>query len=64
MKNKVKRTVLMILVAIILFSAAMVIPGLQNSKWKDFMQGGAFGLMLAGVISIITLTIDYLKTDK
>jgi hypothetical protein len=63
-KNKVKRTVLMLLVAVILFSATMVIPALHYSKWKDIVQGGALGLTLAGIISIITLIIDYLRESK
>jgi hypothetical protein len=63
-KNKVKRTILMLLVAVILFSASMVIPALQHSKWKDLVQGGALGLTLAGIISIITLIIDYLRESK
>jgi len=63
-KNKVKRTVLMLLVAVILFSASMVIPALHYSKWRDIVQGGALGLTLAGTISIITLIIDYLRESK
>jgi hypothetical protein len=54
----------MLLVAVILFSASMVIPALQHSKWKDLIQGGALGLTLAGIISIITLIIDYLRESK
>jgi uncharacterized membrane protein len=64
MKNKVKRTVLMLLVAVILFSASMVIPALHYSKWKDIVQGGALGLTIAGIISIITLILDYLRESK
>jgi hypothetical protein len=64
MKNKVKRTILLLLVAVILFSASMVVPALHASKWKDFMQGAALGLMLAGIISIITVLIDYVKSGK
>jgi len=63
-KNKVKRTVLMLLVAVILFSASMVIPALHYSKWKDLVQGAALGLTLAGIISIITLILDYLRESK
>ncbi|WP_295720675.1 hypothetical protein [Mucilaginibacter sp.] len=62
--NKVKRTILMLLVAVILFSASMAIPVLQGSKWKVFMQGGATGLTMAGIVSIITLLIDYMKESK
>jgi len=64
MKNKVRRTVLMLLVAVILFSAAMAIPALYHSKWKDLVQGAALGLTIAGIISIITLIIDYLRETK
>ncbi|MDB5154005.1 MAG: hypothetical protein JWR54_2756, partial [Mucilaginibacter sp.] len=41
-----------------------VVPALHASKWKDFMQGAALGLMLAGIISIITVLIDYVKSGK
>jgi len=54
----------MLLVAVILFSASMVIPALHNSKWKDLVQGGALGLTLAGIISIVTLILDYLRESK
>jgi hypothetical protein len=62
--NKVKRTILMLLVAVILFSATMVIPALQGSNWKVYMQGGATGLTMAAIVSIITLIIDYLKESR
>jgi len=64
MKNKVKRTILLLLIAVILFSASVVVPALHASKWKDLVQGAALGLMLAGIISIITLLVDYLKENK
>lgn len=54
----------MLLVAVILFSASMVISVLQDSRWKVFMQGGATGLIMAAIVSIITLLIDYLKESK
>lgn len=54
----------MLLVAVILFSATMVIPALQNTKLKVYMQGGATGLTMAGIVSIITLIIDYWKDSK
>lgn len=54
----------MLLVAVILFSAAMAIPALHNSKWKDIVQGAALGLTIAGIISVITLIIDYLRESK
>lgn len=64
MKNKVKRTILLMLVAVILFSAPMAVPHLFTSNWKNLMQGAAFGLMLTAIISIITALIDYLKSDS
>lgn len=54
----------MLLVAVIVFSATMVIPALQDSKWKVYLQGGATGLTMAGIVSIITLIIDYLKDSR
>ncbi|MGZ3757800.1 MAG: hypothetical protein ACXVAY_06005 [Mucilaginibacter sp.] len=53
MKNNVKRSVYLILLAIILFSASMSIPALYNSRWKDATQGGAAGLFIAGVMTIV-----------
>ena len=64
MKNKVRRTVLMLLIAVILFSASMAVPALFHSGWKDLVQGAALGLTIAGIISIITLVIDYLRETK
>lgn len=64
MKNKVKRTILLLLVAVILFSATMVVPALHASVWKEWMQGAALGLMLAGIISIISTLVDYLKLNN
>ncbi|WPU93993.1 hypothetical protein SNE25_00445 [Mucilaginibacter sabulilitoris] len=54
----------MLLIAVLLFSASMAIPALHTSKWKDLIQGAALGLTLAGIISIITLIIDYLRETK
>ncbi|MDB5133439.1 MAG: hypothetical protein JWP37_42 [Mucilaginibacter sp.] len=54
----------MILVAVILFSASMVVPVFRDSKWKDWMQGAAIGLMFAGIISVISALVDYLKLNK
>jgi hypothetical protein len=62
--NKVKRTILMLLVAVIVFSATMVIPALRDSKWKVYLQGGATGLTMAAIVSIITLIIDNLKDSR
>jgi hypothetical protein len=63
MKNKVKRTILLFLVAVILFSASMATP-IYTSTFKDLMQGAALGLMLAGIISVITVLIKYQKAGK
>lgn len=54
----------MLLIAVILFSASMAIPALFHSGWKDLVQGAALGLTIAGIISIITLVIDYLRETK
>ncbi|HEY0244482.1 MAG TPA: hypothetical protein VGC01_02885 [Mucilaginibacter sp.] len=64
MKIKVRRTVLLILLGVILFSAAMAIPALYHSKWKDLMQGGAVGLLIAGSISIVKILLEYKKGTK
>lgn len=53
MNKDVKRTVYLILLSIILFSASMSIPMLYNSKWKDAAQGGAAGLFIAGVLGAV-----------
>jgi hypothetical protein len=64
MKNKLKRTVLLILLGIILFSASMAFPVIYNSKFKDLAQGGAVGLMIAGFITAIKTLIDERKATK
>jgi len=64
MKTKVRRTIVMIIFAVILFSASMVLPAVQNSQFKQIMQGAGIGLMLAAVISSITALIEYFKSDK
>ncbi len=64
MKKKVKRIIYMILIAVILFSASMSIPMLYNSKWRDFVQGAAIGLMLAACVIIIATIIDHFKESK
>lgn len=62
MNRQVKRTVYMILIAVILFSATMAIPAIHHSKMKDVLQGGAIGLMFAGIISFgIVLYERYFK---
>ncbi|HEY9196585.1 MAG TPA: hypothetical protein VIM77_09980 [Mucilaginibacter sp.] len=62
--NKVKRTILMLLVSVILFSVTMVVPAFQGSQWKVYVQGAATGLIMAAIVSIITLIIDNLKEAK
>ena len=64
MKSKVRRTILMIIIAVILFSASMAIPALQGSQYKEWVQGAAIGLMLAAIISSITALLDYMKANK
>ena len=64
MKSKVKRTILLLLVAVVLFSATMVDPTIHASKFKDIMQGAALGLMFAAIIIIISTLVEYLKVNK
>jgi hypothetical protein len=64
MKSKVRRTILLILIAIILFSASMAIPALQGSQYKELVMGAGIGLMFAAVISSISAIVEYLKTNK
>ncbi|HEY4194088.1 MAG TPA: hypothetical protein VGM63_01025 [Mucilaginibacter sp.] len=64
MKKKVKRIIYMILIAVILFSASMSIPMLYNSKWRDWVQGAAIGLMLAACVIIIATIVDHFKESK
>ncbi len=53
MKKDAKRSIYLILLAIILFSASMSVPLLYNSRWKEPVQGGAAGLFIAGALSAI-----------
>jgi len=48
---------MLFLLGIILFSASMAIPALYNSKWRDPMQGGAAGLMVAAILSIVPIIL-------
>ena len=64
MRGKVKRVILILLIAIILFSAAMALPALQGTQYKELVQGAAIGLMFAAIIIIITTLVEYLKTNK
>jgi hypothetical protein len=63
-KNKVKRTIILLSAALILFLVTTLVPALQNSKWKVILQGAATGLVMAVVVVLITLLIDYLKENK
>ena len=63
MKSKVRRTILLILIAVILFSAAMAIPALQGSQFKQLVMGAGIGLMLAAVISSISAIVNYFKAN-
>lgn len=64
MKSKVRRTILLMLIAVILFSASMAIPALQGSQFKQLVMGAGIGLMLAAVISSISAIVEYLKANK
>ncbi|MFA6084392.1 hypothetical protein [Mucilaginibacter sp.] len=64
MKSQVKRTVYMIVIAVMLFSASMAIPLIYHSKAREYFQGAAFGFMLAGIISIVILLLDMIKKNK
>ena len=64
MKKQVKRTVYMIVIAVMLFSASMAIPLVYHSKAREYFQGAAVGLMLAGLISIVMVLIEFIKENK
>jgi len=64
MKKDAKRSVYLILLAIILFSASMSVPLLYNSRWKEPVQGGAAGLFIAGVLGAIAGIIRARKETK
>jgi hypothetical protein len=64
MKSKVKRTILILLIAIILFSASMALPALQGSQYKELVQGAAIGLMIAAIVIIISTLVEYLRMNK
>lgn len=51
MKKEVKRGIYMVLLAVILFSAAMSVPALVNSQWGDIAQGASIGLLVAAGIT-------------
>ena len=64
MYGKIKRIVLLLLAAVILFSAPMAAPNYFSPAWKNGMQGAALGLMLAGIVIIIGTLIDFYKSDN
>ncbi len=64
MKNKAKRSLYLLLVAVGFLSVSILIPALQQSKFKEWLEGAGFGLMVAATISIITLVIDAANTAK
>lgn len=64
MNKQFKRTVLMILGAVMLFAGSMVIPVGYNPEIKGFLQGAALGFMIAAFISIILLLLGIIKDNK
>jgi hypothetical protein len=64
MKSQVKRTVYMIVIAVMLFSASMAIPVIYHTKAREYFQGAALGFMLAGIISIVIILLDYFKENR
>lgn len=54
----------MVLLGVILFSASMVFPAVYNSKYRDLMQGGAVGLMVAGSVIAIKTLIEERKSAR
>ncbi|AYL97902.1 hypothetical protein [Mucilaginibacter celer] len=64
MKNKAKRSVYLLLIGIILFSAGMAIPSAPADKWDDIMRGAGAGLSIAGFIGLFTWLIDVVKENK
>jgi hypothetical protein len=64
MKNKVKRTIYLLLVAVILFSFSMVVKAEPGSIWVDLLRGASLGLALAGTISCIMIIVEYLRSNK
>jgi hypothetical protein len=64
MKNKVKRTIYLLLIAIILFSITMVVKAEPGAMWVDLLRGASLGLALAGTISCVLLIIEIYKSDK
>jgi hypothetical protein len=55
MNPAIKRTVYLAILAVMVYSASMSIPLLYNSQWRDAAQGGAAGLMIAAIFSILPI---------
>ncbi|TSD64008.1 hypothetical protein FFF34_015720 [Inquilinus sp. KBS0705] len=55
MKNQVTRTILLLVIAGILFTIGQLYATPANAKWMDFMRGAAAGFGLAGCISFLIL---------
>jgi hypothetical protein len=64
MKNKAKRSVYLLLIGIILFSAGMAIPSGPSEKWDDYARGAGAGLFIAGFIGLVTWLIDVVKENR
>jgi len=64
MYAKIKRIVLLLLAAVILFSAPMAAPNYFSPAWKNGMQGAAIGLMFAAIVIIVATLVEYLKAGK
>ncbi|QEM13604.1 hypothetical protein [Mucilaginibacter rubeus] len=64
MKNKAKRSVYLLLIGIILFSAGMAIPSGPAENWDDYARGAGAGLFIAGFIGLVTWLIEVVKENK
>ena len=62
--NKVKRTILILLVAVTLFLITTLIQAANDPKWRIIIHGAATIVLMVGIVSLITLIIDYLKEGK
>ncbi|PWK69976.1 hypothetical protein LX99_04629 [Mucilaginibacter oryzae] len=64
MKNKAKRSVYLLLIGTILFSAGMAIPSGPAEKWDDIARGAGAGLFIAGFIGLFTWLLDVVRENK
>jgi len=64
MKKSVKQTIYLLLISIILFSAAMSVPALYNSQWREVVQGGAAGVFIAAMLSIVKIFVEIKRQRK